>query len=349
MIIDVHGHISIAPEVLAYKSQISASRLNPDQGRPRISQERMAEYGRKHLDLLDAVGTDVQLISPRPFHAMHSFKPFKVAVEWNCYVNDVIAETCELFPTRYVGVAGLPQGSDEPLDRAIEELERCVRDLGFVGCLINPDPAEGGFPAPPGLGDAYWYPLYEKLCELDVPALVHSAACCAERESYTLHFINEESIAVVSLLESETFDRFPDLKIIIGHGGGAIPYQIARFEAWRSRANNPERFRDAMRKLYYDTCLYNWEGLDLLFRIVGTDRCLFGTELPGTGSAPDRDSGRQFDDLRPVIEGQILWLTDADKARLFEANARALFRLDERAPRAMEAFSRSTTAAGGGA
>ena len=57
-----------------------------------------------------------------------------------------------------------------------------------------------------------------------------------------------------------------------------------------------------MRKLYYDTCVYNAEGLDLLFRIVGTDRCMFGTENPGTGSAPDRDTGRQFDDLKPVID-----------------------------------------------
>jgi 4-oxalmesaconate hydratase len=259
----------------------------------------------------------------------------------------VIAQTCELFPTRYLGVAGLPQGPGESLDSAITELERCVNDYGFVGCLLNPDPAEGGFPAPPGLGDPFWYPLYEKLCELDIPALVHSAACCSERESYTLHFINEESTAVVSLLESETFERYPSLKLMIGHGGGAIPYQIARFEAWRSRAKNPERFRDAMRKLYYDTCVYGADGLDLLFRVVGPDRCLFGTENPGTGSAPDRDSGRQFDDLKPVIEEQIPWLSDDDRKSIFETNARKLFRLDERAPTAIEAFSKATQELGG--
>ena len=146
----------------------------------------MAEYGQKHLDLLDKVGTDIQLISPRPFHAMHSLKPHKVVKEWNCYVNDVIAQTCGSSPRATSASAGLPQGPDEPLDTAVAELERCVNELGFVGCLINPDPAEGGFPTPPGLGDPYWYPLYEKLCEPDVPALVHSASCCAPRESYTL-------------------------------------------------------------------------------------------------------------------------------------------------------------------
>ena len=58
----------------------------------------MAEFGQKHLDLMDKVGTDIQLISPRPFHAMHSLKPHKVVKEWNCFVNDVIAQTVRALP-----------------------------------------------------------------------------------------------------------------------------------------------------------------------------------------------------------------------------------------------------------
>jgi 4-oxalmesaconate hydratase len=330
MIIDTHGHILLCPEVLAYKAQISASLGNPDVGPPKITDDRLAEFGQRHVDMLDKVGTDLQLISPRPFHAMHSLRPHRVVVEWTRFVNEVIHRTCELFPDRFIGVAGLPQATDEPLDTAIAELEHSVRDYGFVGCLINPDPSEGGFPIPPGMGDPYWYPLYEKMCELDVPALIHSASCSSPRESYTLHFINEESTAVVSLLESDVFTEFPELKIQVGHGGGAIPYQVARFESWRSKKNSEERFRDSMRRLWYDTCVYNAEALDLLFKIVGTDRCAFGTELPGTGSSPDRDNDRQFDDLRPVIEDQIPWLTDEDKHLIFEGVARELFELPER-------------------
>jgi 4-oxalmesaconate hydratase len=233
----------------------------------------------------------------------------------------------ELFPERYIGVCGLPQATGEPLDTAIAELEHCINDYGFVGCVINPDPSEGGAPIPPGVGDPYWYPLYEKMCELDVPALIHSASCSSPRESYTLHFINEESIATVSLLESAVFTDFPDLKILMGHGGGAIPYQIARFESWRSKQGAEERFVDSMRRLWFDTCVYNAEGLDLLFKIVGTDRCVFGTENPGTGTAIDRDTGRQFDDLKPVIESAIPWLTDEDKRNIFETVPRQLFKL----------------------
>ncbi|MFE7243094.1 amidohydrolase family protein [Streptomyces sp. NPDC057580] len=327
MIIDVHGHVSLPPEVLAYKAQLSASLGNPDVGPPQISDERLREFNRKHIGLLDGVGTDVQLISPRPFHAWHAQRPHSVVVDWTRHVNDIIARTCALFPDRYIGMGGLPQATGEPLDTALAELTRCVQEYGFVGFLLNPDPSEGGTPVPPGLGDRYWYPLYEKLCELDLPVLVHSASCSAPRESYTLHFINEESIAIVSLLESSVFTDFPELKMVIGHGGGAIPFQIARFESWRVKNKNPERFQESMRRLWYDTCVYNAEGLDLLFKIVGPDRCAFGTELPGTGTEVDPVSGRVFDDLKPVIEQQIPWLTDDDRAAVFEHNPRRIFNL----------------------
>ena len=79
-----------------------------------------------------------------------------------------------------------------------------------------------------------------------------------------------------------------------------------------------------MRRLYFDTVLYNQESLELLFRIVGTDRCLFGTERPGSGSAQDPVTGRWFDDLRPLIEG-IEWLSDDDRQSIFEDNARSVF------------------------
>ena len=81
------------------------------------------------------------------------------------------------------------------------------------------------------LGDRYWYPLYEKLCELDVPAHIHGTGSRSERSPYSVHFINEETIAVFGLVNSTVLQDFPKLKIIVSHGGGAIPYQLGRFEA----------------------------------------------------------------------------------------------------------------------
>jgi predicted TIM-barrel fold metal-dependent hydrolase len=92
----------------------------------------------------------------------------------------------------------------------------------FVGVSVNPDPCEGrgGSPA---LGDRYWYPLYERLVEYDVPMHVHAAGCYSERETYSEHFITEESIAILSMLRGTVFRDFPDLRVMISHGGGSVP------------------------------------------------------------------------------------------------------------------------------
>jgi 4-oxalmesaconate hydratase len=326
MIIDSHGHTVAPAEVYAYQSTLLASRGNPIVGAPKISDDKIQSSLQEHVKLLKEVGTDLQLLSPRPFHAMHSIKPASVVHQWTSFVNDIIARQCKMEPDMFKGVAGLPQSMDEGIDRSVYELERCVKDLGFVGCLINPDPAEGGHPTVPAMGDEYWYPLYEKMVELKVPALVHSAACCNPRLSYTLHFINEENIAIMSLLESRVFQDFPELKIIISHGGGAIPYHTGRFQAWRSRKGVEELFIDSLRKLYFETCTYNKDALELLFKIIGTDNVLFGTEKPGTGSGIDPKTGLYLDDLKPVIES-IDFLTAEDKKKIFETNAKKVYQL----------------------
>ena len=168
--------------------------------------------------------------------------------------------------------------------------------------------------------------------ELDVPGLIHSAGSCSARESYTLKFINEESIAIISLLGARTFDTFPGLKIVVAHAGGAIPYQMGRFRSWSVRKGDKETFDEQLRKLYFDTCNYSKESIELLCRIAGTDNVLFGTEKPGTGSSRDPVSGRDYDDMKPVIES-IDWLTDAQKRDIFECNCKRVynraFRKDE--------------------
>lgn len=323
MIIDSHAHVVMPVEAYRYMADLVSSRANP-YASFRPDRESLYKASESLVALMDEVGTDIQFLSPRPFAQMHSLKPAAVGRLWAECVNDIIAEQCAMFPERFRGVAGLPQFRDQGPENCLDELERCVKELGFVGCLVNPDPMEGDGPPPPGMGDEFWYPLYEKLVELDVPALIHSASCCHARESYTLKFINEESIAVISLLESNVFEDFPNLKIVVSHGGGAIPYHMGRFRAWNVRRKESESFDQKMRKLYYDTCNYSREALEFQFRILGTDNCMFGTERPGTGSVADPASGRQFDDLKPVIE-EIDWLSDADRYRIFEGTCRKVY------------------------
>jgi 4-oxalmesaconate hydratase len=320
MIVDAHGHVVAPAEMYEYQAKLFARR-SAFRG-PELADELIAAKVKKHLRLLDAVGTDVQFVSPRPYTMMHSLFSAPVVRAWTTYVNDVIHRQVDMSGGRLRAVAGLPQFRSTSLDPALDELQRCA-ELGFVGCILNPDPMEGEGPPPPGLGDEYWYPLYAKLVELGLPALIHSSSCSSPRESYSLHFINEESIAVMGLLTSRVFDDFPDLKVVIAHGGGAIPYQVGRFRAGSLKAGK-EDFVDRLRRLNYDTCVYSAEGLELLFKVVGPDNCLFGTETPGTGSAVDPRTGRSLDDLKPIVDSLSV-LSDDDRAKVYEQNVRRLY------------------------
>jgi 4-oxalmesaconate hydratase len=332
MIIDIHAHLVPTPELAAWRSNLLATNgfYRPPLD---LGDEVLAKATARNVGLMDGVGTDVQLISPRPFVQMHSAKPDRLVHWWIEANNDLIARTVRLEPGRFAGMAGLPTCAGAPITDALPELDRAINQLGFVGVSLNPDPYEGTGPSPT-LGDRYWYPLYEKLVEYDVPALIHSAGCNNGRESYSAHFVTEESIAILSLLGSRVFEDFPDLKLVISHGGGSVPYQIGR---WQAEALSPglggaldaERFEVSLRRLWFDTVLHHAPSLELLFKTVGADRCLFGTEKPGSGSAVNPDTGRSFDDLKPVIEA-ITFLSPGDLKLIFEDNARSLFtRLDE--------------------
>jgi predicted TIM-barrel fold metal-dependent hydrolase len=334
-VIDVHGHVTAPLELYNFKSLLLASRGEHGKGGLKVPDEHVMKAAQPHVDLLKSAGTDMQLISPRPFQAMHSEKPHKI-VHWLAKAtNDVIAQNCRLFPGVFAGVAGLPQCYGVSPTNTFDELDRCINELGFVGCIINPDPGEGAGDPTPNLGNEYWYPLYEKLVELDCPALIHAASCrCTEKESYSSHMITEHSIACWSLASSDVFKDFPKLKIVVSHGGGSVPYQIGRWRAGRllqplhssvmKHEIKKESFDESLRKMYFDGVLYSRESLEYLVKVIGSDRVMFGTEAPGNGSATDPDTGRRFDHLRPLIE-EMEFLSADQKSAVFENNARTVF------------------------
>jgi predicted TIM-barrel fold metal-dependent hydrolase len=334
MIIDIHGHVSAPQGLYAFKANQLASRGSHGRTPLKFTDEQIEQalnaksvFGDGHLDQLDKHGTDVQLISPRPFQLMHSERPAKI-VQWlHEEFHNVIHRQTQLHPKRIVGVGALAQVAGEPIEIVFPELERCIRELGFKGVLLNPDPYENSGTPSPGLNDRYWYPLYEKLCELDVPAMLHSAGSRSERETYSTHFIVEETIAIFNLVNSDVFKDFPELKIIVPHGGGAVPYQLGRYQAATAGRPKGAQFIDRLRNLYFDSVLYTPEAVELLIKVVGADRVLFGTECPGTGSYMNPELGHAFDHVKPYIE-RIDWLPDADRAAILEGNARRLFKLE---------------------
>lgn len=345
MIIDCHAHMAVPHQLPVYKASLLSHRGAHGNKAPKVPEAdvvaaltrvEMASYG--HLECLEKAAVDHQLLSPRPFQLMHSEEPKRLVHWYVAAVNDLIAQQVRMYPAIFTGIAGLPQTGDSPIEEALPELERAVRDLGFRGCLINPDPFENSGRKAPPMGDRYWYPLYEKLCELDVVGHIHSASSRnPEREPYSLHFINEETTAVYGLCKSSVLDDFPDLKILVSHGGGAIPFQVGRFDATtvprRGMVTSGKRFSDRLRKLYFDTVLYSREAIELLVKVVGPSQCLFGAEMPGVGSSINPDTNEPFDHIVPFIR-EIDFITEDEKQAILGGNATRLFglRTGEAAP-----------------
>ena len=322
MIIDVHSYALGSNELFRQKANLLAERGWGDSFQA-PDEEAVARYADITVNFMDKFAVDVRLISPRPYHLMQAEKPISIVHRWIRLYNDVIATQCAMYPRRLKPVGALPQIAGEPIQSSLQELDR-LANLGFVGVQINPDPGEGLIPTV-GMGAPYWYPLWERLQALDMPALVVSGANRRLRQGYRSHYITEASIAALSLLENaRLFDDFPGLKLIISYGGGSLPYQVGRWRARRMRRPELEPFDVSLRRLWFDTAVHTRESLELLFEVCGPDRCLFGTTQPGATTTTDPRTGRAFDDLRPIIEG-IDSLSAVEKGLIFSQNAMSVF------------------------
>ena len=153
--------------------------------------------------------------------------------------NDLIHRVCKLYPKNFAPVCQLPQSPGVSPANCIAELERCVKELGFIGCNLNPDPSGGWWKEPP-LTDRWWYPLYEKMVELDVPAMVHVSSSCNPTFHFTgAHYINADTTAFMQLIQGDLFKDFPTLKLVIPHGGGAVPYHWGRYRGLAQDMKRP--------------------------------------------------------------------------------------------------------------
>jgi 4-oxalmesaconate hydratase len=271
------------------------------------------------IRLLDERGIDVMLFSPMASAMGHHFGGELISRHWTEASNDLVHRVCRLYPHRFVGVCALPQAPGVAPAACVEELERCVTDLGFVGCNLNPDPS-GGFWTDPPLGDAWWYPLYAKLAELDAAVMIHASATCNPAFHTTgSHYLNVDSTAFMQLMESRVFQDFPSLRVIFAHGGGNVPYQAARYRAL-CLMNKWEPFDQFVKRLYFDTTVYSADAMDMLLDIVGVDNVIFASEMLGGVNATDPITGRSFDDNKPLLDRSTR-LTDADRRKIFEENA----------------------------
>lgn len=328
MIIDCHGHYTTAPAAHTKwrESQQSAFRKGGDidPSYPKISDDEIREtIEANQLRLLRERGADMTIFSPRASAmAPHVGDEF-VSKAWSRRCNDLIKRVVDLYPETFFGVCQLPQSPGVPISHSIDELVRCVTELGFVGCNLNPDPSGGKFDSPP-LTDKAWYPFFEKMVELDVPAMIHvSGSCNPAMHATGAYYIAADTIAFMQFIEGDLFKDFPTLRFIIPHGGGAVPYHWGRYRGLADMLKRPPLSEHVMRNIYFDTCVYHQAGIDLLFKVINIDNILFGSEMVGAVRGVDPESGHHFDDTKRYIDA--LPLIDSDKRKVFELNARRVY------------------------
>jgi 4-oxalmesaconate hydratase len=332
MIIDCHGHYTTAPKAHdAWRDQQKAAFKaggDVDPPYPAISDDEIREsIEQNQLRLLKERGADMTIFSPRASTMAHHVGDEAVSQAWTRRCNDLIKRVVDLYPETFIGVCQLPQSPGVSVAHSIAELERCVNELGFVGCNLNPDPSGGHWTAPP-LTDRAWYPFFEKMVELDVPAMVHvSGSCNANFHATGAHYINADTTAFMQFLEGDLFKDFPTLRFIIPHGGGAVPYHWGRYRGLADMLKKPPLREHVMKNVYFDTCVYHQPGIDLLFRVIDLDNILFGSEMVGAVRGIDPETGHYFDDTKRYIDA--LPISAEDKAKIFSGNARRVYpRLD---------------------
>ena len=126
----------------------------------------------------------------------------------------------------------------------------------------------------------------------------------------------------MQLLEGDLFERFPTLRLVIPHGGGAVPYHWGRYRGLADRLGRPDP-RELLRNVFFDTCVYHQPGIDLLHRVIPTENILFASEMLGAVRGADPETGIAWDDTQAYLDAP--GLTDEQPAAVFEGNARRVY------------------------
>jgi 4-oxalmesaconate hydratase len=331
MIIDCHGHYTTEPQELGHYRDKQKTKLakNPFyqaiKGTLNITDDQLRESVEgAQLKLQRERGADRTILSPRASGMGHHIGNESTSMAWTSHCNELIYRLTKLYPKNFIGACQLPQSPGVTLENSVIELERCITELGFVGCNLNPDPSGGYFNSPP-LGDKYWYPLYEKMCELKVPAMIHvSAACNKAFHTTGSYYLSADTTAFMQMMTSNIFIDFPELKFIIPHGGGAVPFHWGRFRGLADMLKKPPLNESVLNNVFFDTCVYHQPGIDLLLNVIPIDNILFASEMLGAVRGIDSETGYYFDDTkRYIINNKAL--SQEDREKIFEGNAHRVY------------------------
>jgi aminocarboxymuconate-semialdehyde decarboxylase len=323
-VIDVHAHLAV-PEADALvagtdglAAEVAAEQAAHAPHSLRLNREQLAERVPRMLDVvrrladMDAMGVDVQAVSPMPMH--HYWTGRDLALRLARTVNEGVAAHCAKAPDRLTGIGTVPL---QHPDLAVAELAHAVRELGLKGVTVstNVDGRE--------LADPAHEPFWAAAAEIGAPVLIHPWGCtlgprlAAHYLGNTIGQPVETTIALAHLILSGLLDRHPGLKLCAAHGGGYVTAFTARADhAWHARpdargcAEPPSAY---LRRIWFDSLVYTPEALAALVAAAGPDRVVLGSDYPFDMGVSD-----------PVRRLDQAPLTPEERAPIRAANASAL-------------------------
>jgi 4-oxalmesaconate hydratase len=335
MIIDCHGHYTTAPKALeAWRNRQIAGIKDPAQ-KPRahdltISDDELREsIELNQLKFMRERGSDLTVFSPRASFMAHHIGDFSVSSTWAAICNELCFRVSQLFTDHFIGAAMLPQSPGVETKTCVAEIDKCIKEYGFVAVNLNPDPSGGHWTSPP-LSDPYWFPIYERMVEYDIPAMVHVSTSCNPCFHTTgAHYLNADTTAFMQCLTSDIFTRFPSLRFVIPHGGGAVPYHWGRFRGLAQELKKPLLNEGLLNNIFFDTCVYHQPGIDLLATVIPVKNILFASEMIGAVRGIDPLTGHHYDDTKRYIEATPKLSAEA-RQDVYERNVRRVYpRVDQ--------------------
>ena len=290
--IDFHAHL-VVPEVYAVTFPHSLVAVPLDHAAPQTDEVRSFNAQRRRemdhamsdatdrVRLMDKMGVAVQVLTGSLVHQATDMLPLEESVRLERMKNDRMAAIVRANPSRFVGLGGVPLQDPQA---AVAELERCRGELGLRGLQI------GTFTGGREIGHPDLHPFWARAEALGAVIYIHPAGNRDAR--FKRHFqwnsigqSFEEAMAIASLMYEGVLDKYPDLRIVVSHGGGYMPFNHARLtrnwlEKPSTRVNMAAAPADFLKRLTYDSCVYDTGLVEQLVDIVGEDRVVLGSDYP---------------------------------------------------------------------
>lgn len=290
-VIDIHTHVEVpASAGIArplFKPEYDPRMVVQPEESTRYNRELRATQTDKFITTsarmadMDLQGVDMQVLAIAP-PQYYYWLDAETGPRVSAIQNDAIAEMAADASGRFVGIANLPMNHPQA---AVVEMERALTELGMNGFEINAD-VNGG-----DLDDRRFDPVWAKACALDMLVILHPHGWTEPRRMDDYYLINlvcmplASTVAVSRMILGGVFHRFPELKLLVVHGGGYLPFYFSRTDhGYRFRPETrrqiPELPSHYLHKLYFDTTVFRPEEVEYLVREFGADRVLMGTDYP---------------------------------------------------------------------